>query len=928
MQKRKSFLMKIFVLLTVVFCTFALAFGMVGCAAEPVTIKSAALNANGEIVLTYTDGNTITVAGSVKGETGATGAPGADAGTLKDGCAHDFASHVVRYANCAQEGISVEVCTKCNGYKTVATPKNPAVHGTYTTVIDANNFVKVELTSYETPAGPDNKPATCFEDGYSHTVCEKCGETMTDAVLPKLDHKHPNGSDAYKLVTGAKENGNICMDGSYTAYVCELCFDVDEEGTHGAKPTYTPAGEHHTADETWALAAMPTETSEGKITGICTLCDEEAEIVLPVLSDATAYDKNIPTCVQAATATTELKKVYTLNAAWVAKYGWEGEFKFDYIITHRIVDAAGEDRFFEEGQSYVYATIADLFDAGQITWSEGKQADCENERSAIVHDCADCGHDVVIKSFGTHVWENIVDEEGKLIVVAPTCTEKGYYEKECKVCGIKEKVENANATDHTYVKEGDAIPGANNTVTITAKCKDCGDVITVTGIKNDALSSDATCTAASKTVYDYTLNNQPAQITINGEGPVDHKSALGLEIKEGELYSYEAIEAYLADVTWSAGNPGDCSTEKYAYITCTMCTEDIVFAAQGPHNLQNVVDEEGKTIHHDATCVEKGYYEKKCTACDEIVKIYDQEALDHSYKLEGEPVAIAGGKVKLTAKCERCGNTITIEGVKNAAESKAATCVEVSKTVYDYVLNSVPAKLTIEGDETVEHITAAGLKIWEGEEKEYDDIVNYISEITWSEGKAGDCSTSRYAYIHCETCNKDVVFKSKGTHNWVDVKDEAGTVIVHLPTCTEAGYYEKKCSACGEVKKVETADALDHYWKKVGEEPAEAGKLTIHVECERCQITDTVVGTKNEALSTAATCTAPAKVVYDYTLNGVPATIAVIEGEPLAHQYYDKTLTWDVEVVRASGTVVYTCTGKICKVCGALLVQTMELKNN
>lgn len=928
MQKRKSFLMKIFVLLTVVFCTFALAFGMVGCAAEAVTIKSAALNANGEIVLTYSDGKTITVAGSVKGETGATGAPGADAGTLKDGCAHDFASHVVRYANCAQEGINVEVCTKCNGYKTVKTEKNPVVHGTYTTVIDAQGYVKVELTSYETPAGPENKEATCFEDGYSHTVCEKCGVTMTDEVLPKLDHKFADGTDAYKLRTGARENGNICMDGSYTAYVCQICFDVDEEGLHGAKPTYAPAREHHTADATWALAVMPTETSEGKITGICTLCDEEAEIVLPMLSDATAYDKNIPTCVQAATATTELKKVYTLNAAWVAKYGWEGEFKFDYIITHRIVDATGANRFFEEGQSYVYAPIADLFDANQIAWSEGKAADCENERNAIVKNCADCAHDVVIKAFGTHVWENVVDEEGKLIVVEPTCTEDGYYEKECAVCGISEEVKNADATGHTYVMVGEAIPGANNTVTITAECEDCGDVITVTGTKNNALSTDATCAAAAKTVYDYTLNGKAAQITIMGEGAIAHKSALGLEIEEGVKYSYEYIIDKLADVTWSAGNPGDCSTEKYAYITCTMCKEDIVFIAQGPHNLQNVVDEEGKTIQHAATCVEKGYYEQKCAACGEVVKIENQEALGHSYKLDGEPEALAGGKVKLTAKCERCGNTITIEGVKNAALSTEATCVEVSKTVYDYVLNGKAAQLTIEGDETVEHITAGGLKIWEGEEKEYEDIENNLAEITWSEGKMGDCSTYRYAYIDCATCNKDVVFKARGTHNYTDVVDEEGKTIVHLPTCTEEGYYERKCTACEEVKQVKTADALGHYWKKVGEEPAEAGKLTIHIECERCQITDTVVGTKNEALSTAATCTAPAKVVYDYTLNGVAATIAVIEGEPLAHQYYEKTLTWEVEVTRANGVETYICTGKICKACGALLVQSMELKNN
>ena len=83
MQKRKSFLMKLLVLLTVVFCTFAIAFGTVGCAAE-TTIKDAAVNANGELVLTYTDGTTKNI-GSVKGDKGD---KGDKAGTLDDSCAN------------------------------------------------------------------------------------------------------------------------------------------------------------------------------------------------------------------------------------------------------------------------------------------------------------------------------------------------------------------------------------------------------------------------------------------------------------------------------------------------------------------------------------------------------------------------------------------------------------------------------------------------------------------------------------------------------------------------------------------------------------------------------------------------------------------------------------------------------------------------
>ena len=60
MQKTtKSLLTKIFVLLTVIFCVFALALGAIGCAKEEEAKTVASMVVNGNVItVTYTDGST------------------------------------------------------------------------------------------------------------------------------------------------------------------------------------------------------------------------------------------------------------------------------------------------------------------------------------------------------------------------------------------------------------------------------------------------------------------------------------------------------------------------------------------------------------------------------------------------------------------------------------------------------------------------------------------------------------------------------------------------------------------------------------------------------------------------------------------------------------------------------------------------------
>lgn len=68
---------KLMMLLLVVLCTVSLAIGLVGCSGDAKTISSVAINADGNLVITWSDGEEQDL-GTVKGQNGQDGAAGAD----------------------------------------------------------------------------------------------------------------------------------------------------------------------------------------------------------------------------------------------------------------------------------------------------------------------------------------------------------------------------------------------------------------------------------------------------------------------------------------------------------------------------------------------------------------------------------------------------------------------------------------------------------------------------------------------------------------------------------------------------------------------------------------------------------------------------------------------------------------------------------
>ena len=900
MQVNKSLLKKIVGLLSVLCLAVVMAFGLVACGGK--TIASTTINAQGHLIVTYSD-NTTEDLGLVVGQNGV------DNVGLKDGCTHVFAEHTVKYANCSEEGIVLKVCTLCKGQVIGTTAKDATVHGSYEVVVAEVAGVKVPTLVYESfeTKGGDYKAATCTEDGYNQTVCGGCGKELANEPIAKFEHKRPNGSSAYVSVTGGVLDGNICVNGTFDGDVCTLCNDVQN-----AKYYAPENGGHHTTTADWKVVAAPTKDAAGEIKGICSVCETEQTIELPKLT-ASVYTHSVPTC---QTVATEDQEVYAISN-FMGEF--DAEFKFDVEIGHKVGTTS-----FVEGDTYEYEDIKALVTSGDISWSAGNPGSCKETKYAT-YQCADCTEKIVIIAKGDHKYED-VKSEGVTVMHDATCDTAAYYEQICSVCQDKKTITVGDPNGHTWVKVSEAPGSAANTLIINVECDVCGETDTVDATYVSTVG--ATCSAAKTVKYSYLLNGETKYIDITEGEKSGHKATLSgttYEFIEGALtaYEYDVIDALVEAglISWSAGNPGDCTEEKFAILNeCGDCKEQIVFKAKGTHVWKDVVDEDDERVMHDASCTKAAYYEQVCEKCNEKKEIPVGEANGHTYEKISE-TAGEGTALIINAKCKVCGDEITVNA--EFVKENEATCEAPASKEYTYVLNGDTYPLTIVEGTVSAHKTLGGLEILEGATYEYEDIKDYLAEITWSAGAPGNCKEAKYAIIKCDMCKNDIVFSSKGTHTYIAEpdKDAQGNVIKAEPTCTEEGYNAiYTCTACGEYKKVNEADKVEatgHDWE------AEVVEGTVKLTCATCGATATGIIDSIDDETYAPRCGVEGKVIYYYYETEADKTAqtnlksAEVKADALDHDFTNAN---EIEFKLTIGDTEHDCKAKECQNCGKYFI--------
>ncbi|MBE7083265.1 MAG: hypothetical protein E7373_01515 [Clostridiales bacterium] len=891
MQKRKSFLMKLLVLLTVVFCTFALAFGMVGCAADGkdgangkdgkdgVSIESVYINEDGELVIKLTDG-TEKNAGIVKGDKGDQG------GTFDSECDCDYVMHEVRTATCTQEQILLNICTKCNGYEVVVGEKNSNNHVKYEWVQNDAGFYVEEETKDIT-----DHPQTELE-----IAMKACPEQTCN--LCKADLKAHAETEEVPVF-----ESNPCTAESLVIDVCVKC------GVHVSEIHPSPAKGHsfEYASDDYATAGC----KEFNVTLKCKDCPETT--VVKAVKDAGEAESVKADCLNGGYDEYEysfnngLKKGVDVNYAESSavikknETGATGEHVLTngtYTLGFKAYDdkAPVTEEYTVERQEALDALFADE----TIAWNVDKEPNCKDANFAVFT-CGndECGKTVIIKLNFKH---NYVETK-------KTCTDDGKYT--CSECNGWYTADDQKATGHVWgFKSFNA-----SAQTITVECSVCKGTETVNAVRVPEKDVEAE-NCQSKAYEAYKTTGLTNGVDLAKEVVIEHKHEVFPELQhslrgtEFKFYAFSDtvgaignrtydFDPRLADffddndeykLSWNNGDPGDCMHSAYAVYKCDDCNKSIVISLKGEHQLT------GDPTVNAPGCDVRGTTTKKCSVCTNDVVIDSVDAKGHTFVADetswnafiADPDA--GDIVKFVCKCtETTSKEINLEAkIKSTAD--ATGCVTGKIYTFEFkheykvqaaldeddsskwTLDKVFTKTYEYSDTTGTHrvgdwkytITSANTE----STPEIEALID-AGKITWNIGKPGNCTEAKLAVFKCEDCGVTVVFNLKGHHEY----DVTNTDVKHK-TCTEDGWTKTYCTACKTYILTATDKATGHElsWKfttnmSVANNVSNPGvyKAVCNAELNApCTYKPVALAKKVDAQSREATCCYAGVHTYEY----------------------------------------------------------------
>jgi len=235
----------------------------------------------------------------------------------------------------------------------------------------------------------EHKDPTCLAAGYDRTICNDCGETVAETILPALGHD---------LVTDAAVAATCTEAGLTAGEHCTRCdYLVAQE--------VVPALGHDWDEGTITLE--PTETEQGEMLFTCKRCGATKTEIIPELSHVHSYTDAVtpPTCTEMG---------YTLH-------------------------------FCSCGKTYIDTFVAAL--GHDLVTDDAKPATCTETGLTVGEHCTRCDYRIaqeVVAALG----HDLVTDKAK----PATCTETGLTAGEhCTRCDYKLAQEVVPALGHTFV---------------------------------------------------------------------------------------------------------------------------------------------------------------------------------------------------------------------------------------------------------------------------------------------------------------------------------------------------------------------------------------------------------------------------------------------------------------------------------------------
>lgn len=491
-----------------------------------------------------------------------------------------------------------------------------------------------------------------------------------------------------------------------------------------------------------------------------------------------------------------------------------------------------------------YNVVVDYKDAdicNHVDTVERKEATC-TEDGYIISTCSKCGRvDTQILNSG-HKWSNNPVEYGNgfayeceicgtydpiepescdhasaeaVDVIAPTCTDDGYTQYKCSLCGWEWKDDETEARGHNYVAVVTA-PTCTAKGYTTHTCSRCNDsykdnytdmishswsgwTTTIEPDCDDDGSEKRTCSECGKTETN-TLDalghlsayspGKEATCTEDGYTASNYCSRCDTE------FGRNVIKA--KGHTWDGAT---CASPK----TCSVCgaTEGVALG----HNYDSEVT--------PPTCEEYGYTLYTCRTCGDTYTSDSTEPTGHNWGIGG------GWHVVIAATC-----TDTGEEKRECLNCQKQEYRDIPATGHSTTSTVTAPTCTTEGYTT--HACSNCHTSWKD---------SYTAALGHNKGnpvivREPTCTKPAEYAVYCTRCDVELD-RYENDGEFAEHIADGGTVTKE-PTCTTTGIRKYYCRECGTWVKDETIPALEHDWSDPYEDTWASDGWS--VKCKRCEL--------------------------------------------------------------------------------------------
>ena len=611
---------------------------------------------------------------------------------------HDFKMTVIKKATCEESGSQQVQCTRCDAtqgaVETIPAPghdwqdvddgmipadcDNPARMPQVCGTCEATQTIVITLEGSDEPAIPAlghqygeaaKTDATCVDPAYITKTCsrDKCGH-----VDKQVDTSVNNGQALGHDWKTTKTVAANCTDGGYEEQTCQRANCGKTQKINESEPV-SGAHEVDTENSTVLSEADCSKLQNAIYKAVCKHCKASLGYKsVPYEHNFEGASENVvtaATCTTGGTATVQCQNkdctfTKTINTDPTG-HSWK-----------KIADEDGQEQ-----------------DPDADGWVVTKAATC-GATGLKSRDCEKCDEadatDVTILATEKHEYEDRVIEA--------TCQHPKQAGSFCKHCDAEnpdeEPVDFGEPVGHSYTE------------------------------KVEAASSEATCTAAGKTVMKCKWCDLTQETPIPAKGHTEPSNSEEIEVLPGDCKTAMKLKFHCTgcdqdvtidvddgdfepkDHTWTTGS--DTDAQGWKVTKAASCTEtgtkERVCSACGTKETETIQKTAHTTIEKkvDATCEAEGYSVLYCTTCkmeqgdhyDETPvnaskHVYDEDKHDYLQ----EPTCTENGvEIKICTNCGKRSYVAAVAGHdwNEGAQTQPPTCTEKGVKTYTCKRDNCP----------------------------------------------------------------------------------------------------------------------------------------------------------------------------------------------------------------------------------------------